>query len=344
MKTLKVILQLALILIVFASCKKEGPQGPEGPGGPAGTSLTVNPELYGKWQVVSGLSETKYLIIYNNNMTYLLDSLEYGFKRMHEDMSLITYAQIYLNNNTVFNYTISHDTLRLTNFSKNIVLKKNSNAPAETEWVTFVTVTDNIPSPTNVTGNFDIGYANGKIAWTAKNPSDTLFLINTTTHDVSYLFINSVNNGSVNCATAFWISSDNRIYQVSPNNGLTLSSSPVLGSGRVNALTLVGANDMWLCIDNKIKTWNPLTNDIIEKFELSAHGMEYVGSYLYILQDEWIFKCQLSPTFQVVQTYYINDSNLNSWGNGGITYDGAHFWIVGQNNDTYQYSLYKLSL
>ncbi|HNW69693.1 MAG TPA: hypothetical protein PKI01_04785 [Bacteroidales bacterium] len=342
MKSVKVILLLSLVLIVFASCKKEGPQGPEGPSGPAGTSQTVNPELYGKWQVVSGLPETKYIIVYNNNMTYLLDSLEFGFKHIHEDMALITYAQIYLEN-TVFNYTISHDTLRLTNFSKNIVLKKNSNAPAETEWVTFVTVTDNIPSPTNVTGNFDIGYTNGKIAWTAKSPSDTLFLINSTTHDVSYLFINSVTNGSVNCATAFWISSDNRVYQVSPNNGLTLSSSPVLGSGRVNALTLVGANDMWLCIDNKIKTWNPLTNDITEKFELYANGMEYVGSYLYILQNELIFKCQISPTFQVVQTYYINDPNLNFWGNGGITYDGAHFWIVGQDNDTYQFSLYKLS-
>jgi len=343
MRCVKIILQLALVLIVFASCKKEGPQGPEGPSGPAGNSLTVNSELYGKWQVVSGLTETKYIIIYNNNLTYLLDSLEYGVKKLSEDMAMITYAQIYLHNE-VFNYTLSNDTLRLTNFSKNIVLKKNSNAPAETQWLTFITITDSIPSPTNEVGNFDIGYANGKIAWTAKSPSDTLFLINTTTHDVTYLSITSANYGSVNFATAFWISSDNRIYQVSPNNGLTLSSSPVLGTGRVQSLALVNANSMWLCIDNKIKIWNPLTNDITQLGELYTNGMEYVDSYLYILQDNLIFKCQLSPTFQVVQTYYINNSHLNIWGNGGITYDGTHFWIVGQENNTYKYGLYKLSL
>lgn len=343
MRCVKIILQLALVLIVFASCKKEGPQGPEGPSGPAGNSLTVNSELYGKWQVVSGLADTKYLIIYNNNLTYLLDSLEYGMKKMHEDMAMITYAQIYLHNE-VFNYTISNDTLRLTNFSKNIVLKKNSNAPAETQWLTFVTVTDSIPSPTNDIGYFDIGYANGKIAWTAKSPSDTLFLINTTTHDVSYLSITSANNGSVYCANSFWISSDNRIYQVSSNNGLILSSSPVLGTERVQSLALVNSNSMWLCIDNIIKTWDVLTNDITQLGELYCNGMEYVNSYLYILQDDLIFKCQLSPTFQVVQTYYINNSNLNFWGNGGITYDGTHFWIVGQNINTYQYGLYKLCL
>ncbi|HNW98838.1 MAG TPA: hypothetical protein PKK00_10555 [Bacteroidales bacterium] len=344
MRTVRILFIIIFASIIFTECKKEGPQGPTGPTGPQGAtgySTDPDPDLYGKWQIVSGLSETKYIILKNNNILYALDTVDYGFRSLRVDLAFITYAQIEVFMN-LFNYTISNDTLVLSNQTETIVFKKNDNAPDETEWVTFVTVSDSIASPvTNGDGRQDIGFDGMNILWTAESNSNTLQKINPVTHAISSLTLSGTYYyGGVNFTNPdLYISNNNKIIKVNPSTGAVISTSPTITSGRIKALALVGQT-MYCSADGYIYTWDISTNAVLQHFPFDADGMEYVGGYLYFFQDSQIHKCQLSP-FKCIASYYVNHKIKTSY-NGGITHDGANFWIASSDQSN-QYYLYKIN-
>jgi len=340
MKFIRVTLVFLFIVTLFTACKKEGPQGPAGPEGPAGSTTAVNPAIYGKWQVTSGMPDTKYIILKSNNDIYRLDSADYGFKSLTSCMALLTYTQInaFL---ITYNYTITNNTLTLSNLNGTIMLTKNDNAPDETQWVTNLTITDSIASPTGGDGRQDIGFDGTDILWTSTGSSDILYKINPVTHAVTnFNLSSSYYYGCTNYAAGFlWISDGNTIDKVNATSGAVLSSSPVLSSIQITADALVG-QDMWFCNwSGNVFTWNISTNVITPQFDLSVSGMEYTGGYLYLFHNHMIYKCQLSP-FEAVTTYYIQSENVSS-NNGGITFDGTNFWVVGYDN-TGEHKLYRL--
>lgn len=346
MNILKSIIVIALAIILFSACKKEGPEGPQGPiglTGPTGSTTAVNPAVYGKWQVISGMPGTSYYILKSNNYLYRLDSAAYGFKSLASDMALMTYTQIFAFW-TTFNYSISNDTLRLTNLNNNIILKKKANAPDETEWVTYLTVIDSIVSPTGGDGREDLGFDGSNILWTASSSSNTLYKINPSSHVVSTLPLStSYYYGGCNYAsTQLWISDDFIINNVNPATGAVISTSPVLCSSTITSLALAGSLMYYSDWLGNFYTWDIISNDITPMFSYYINGMEYVGGFLYIYSYHEIHKCQLSP-FEVVTTYYI-DYPHSSGNCGGLTYDGSNFWIVGYNYSTSDHLLYKLTL
>ena len=342
MKLIRTILMFSLAILIFTACKKETIEGPQGPAGPAGSTTSVNPAIYGSWEVLSGMPGAKYFILKNTNFLYRLDSLDHGFKTLTGDMALLTYTQIYVFWES-FNYSINNDTLKLVNLNRNITLKKKVNAPDETDWVIYATIIDSIASPTHSDGREDIGFDGTNILWTAKSTSDTLFKINPSTHAVSHLPLsNGYYYGSTTFATFLWISNNSTIDKVNPTTGAIIATSPSLGTSRITANALVGSSDMWYCEDNNIKTWNIISDVITPQFNLYIDGMEYTGGFLYLFHNNQIHKCQLSP-FQAIETYYIDHQNIGN-NNGGLTYDGSHFWVVGYNYNTNRYILYKLSI
>jgi len=346
MKYIKSILFVALAISLCTSCKKdkyEGPQGPAGPTGPTGISTNPNPAMYAKWDVVSGLSGTRYVILKSDNSIHLLDSAQYGFKALESDLAFITSNQITIFLE-IFNYSVANDTLRLTNTNKNVVLKKNNNAPDETEWVTFVTITNTIPNPEiNGDGRQDIGFDGTNILWAGDWNSSTIYKINPTSATSTALsLMGSYYSPSINYApSAIWIVNSNTIDEVNATTGAVMSSSPVLSANRIQSLALIGQK-MFYSADGYIYTWDIITDEILQHFPLDVYGMEYVGGYMYFMKNHLLYKCQVSP-FQCVLTYYI-DSPVASGNSCGVTYDGSNFWIVGEDPATSEYVLAKLSI
>lgn len=347
MNPIKFILFSAFIASLFISCKKEGPvgpQGPTGPTGPTGITTTPNPAIYGKWEVVSGLTGTKYTIIKSDNSFYQLDSAQYGFKSLESTLAFITTAQItvYM---TTYNYSITNDTLRLTNISDSIVLKKKANAPDETEWVTYVSVTATIDNPEiGGDGRQDIGFDGTNILWSGEWNSSTLYKINPATATSTSLSLwGSYYSAGVNFASSFiWISNNNTIDKVNPTTGAIISTSPVLSSSRIVSHALVGTDMIYCDGSGNISSWDITGVSITPLFSQYVHGMEYVNGFLYLNEGHQVYKCQLSP-FEVLITYYIDSPFVGS-NMGGITYDGSNFWIAGEDPDTGDYKLVKLDI
>jgi len=343
MKFIKASLVFFLAFIIFTGCKKEGPTGPEGPAGPTGSTTAVNPAIYGKWQVLSGMPGTKYYILKTDNSLFRLDSADYGFKSMQSTMAMLTYTQINAFS-TIFNYTISNDTLNLTNFTYNVVLKRNNNTPEESAWMTVVTVTDSIESPTGSDGREDIAFDGTDILWTSASSSSTLYKINPSTHAVvNFPLAHSYYYGAVNFATFYWISDDDVIDKVNTTTGAVISTSPILTTSQIKSNALIGS-DMWYGTWNgEVLMWNIVSDVITPLFSLYVEGMEYTGGFLYIFSGHNIYKCQLSPSFEAITTYYVDYPHV-SGNNGGITFDGSHFWVVGYNYNIGEHKLYKLSI
>ncbi|HNW89840.1 MAG TPA: hypothetical protein PKN48_09260 [Bacteroidales bacterium] len=337
------ILLTAIVIILLISCKKEGPQGPAGPTGPTGISTTPDPAIYGKWEVISGLPSTRYIILKNDNFLYKLDSTQYGFRYLSSDLAFITSVQIRVFWLT-YNYFVTGDTLRMINNTDSIVLKKNSSAPDETSWVTMVTVTDTIYNPVvGGDGRQDIGFDGANILWAGEWNTSTLYKINpaSATHTTLSL-TGSYYSPSTNYASfSIWIVNNTTIDKINPTTGAVLQTSPALCSQRVKSLALIGQK-MYYSSDGYLYTWDISTDEILQHFPYDADGMEYTGGYLYLLKEHQIHKCQLSP-FKCVLTYQI-ESPFSGGNIGGLTYDGTHFWIVGEDPDNYEYALLKLSI
>lgn len=325
MKT-RTILSVCIFLSALAACTKEGPPGPAGPQGPGGNG-SIDPAIYAKWEVVSGLPGTKYFIIKTDNSFCQLDSLAYGFKSLYSDMAFITGSQIAAGFG-VYNYAISNDTLRLSNSIGTVILKKNANAPDETQWTIAASITDSIPSPVpNGDGREDLGFDGTNILWAADASVSALCQINPVTHAVSGTIPLSANYyyPSVNYASAsVWVSNGTAIDKVNPASGAILSTSPALSANAITAMALVG-QDMWYCDwQGALSKWDIISNAVTPQFQLEATGMEYVNGYLYIVRYNMLYKCQLSP-FMAVATYALPVGNHSYH---GLTHDGTHFWVV----------------
>ena len=349
MRYIKTALLLCLALSFIVSCKKDntGPQGPEGPAGPTGIASSPDPALLTKWTVVSGLSETKYVIFKSDFSINLLDSAQYGFKTISSDLAFITDNQLYYNY-SAYNYVVVNDTLKITNKTDTVVLKKNTNAPDMTAWVTHLSVTDSIDNPeVGGDGNQDIGFDGSHILWSGSMNSSKIYRIDpeTGSHTTLSLSGNYYNAGVICVAPSIWIADISTFDQVDPSNGSVLNTSPVISSEGISALAITGSGSMIYCTP----TGKVCSLDMVSHFNGwlfsipdGVTGLEYVNGFLYFFRGHYLFKWQFS-SYQVVTSYYI-DSPLLDNETGGITYDGTHFWVVGQNPNTDEFKLLKLNL
>jgi len=350
MRTIKTALLLCLALSFIVSCKKDkytGPQGPEGPAGTTGIASSPDPALFTKWDVVSGLNETKHIIFKSDFSINLLDSAQYGFKTISSDLVFITNNQLYYDY-TVFNYVIDNNTLKITNKTDTIVLKKSTNAPEMTEWVSYLNVIDSIDNPeVGGDGNQDIGFDGSHILWSGSMNSSKIYRIDPETGSHTTLSLSgNYYNAGVNCvAPSIWIADISTFDQIDPSNGSVLNTSPVISSGGISALALDAGGSMLYCTP----TGKVFSFDMVSHFNVwlftypdGFTGLEYVNGFLYFFRGHYLYKWQFS-SYQIVTSYYI-DSPLLDNETGGITYDGTHFWVVGQNPNTDEFKLLKLNL
>lgn len=333
--------------ILISSCKKEGapgPQGAEGPAGPAGNSALADPAIYTKWEVVSGMDNARYVCVKTSNIVFRLDSAAYGFKHLFSDLALITHTQIKVFGE-IFNYAISSDTLTMSNLLRTCVLKRNTAAPDETQWVIMAGVSDSIPNPTpGEDGRQDIGFDGTNILWTGKSNSNILYKINPMTHSVTSLTLAGTYYYSSACYAGgfLWLSDQHVIYKVNPTTGAVISTSPTLSTTTLTGLALVGTIMYYVDWSGNIGYWDTSNTNLYPLINKNCTGMEYVNGYIYLFGQQQVYKCQVNP-FHCLESYYVGPALLG-YNCGGITFDGNRFWVVGRNEETGDYKLVKLSI
>lgn len=353
MKTSLYIISLISIILLFSTCKKEGPQGPPGPTGAQGATGqngigSADPRLYTTWEVTSGLQHTKYIIIKNDNSYYYLDSLEHGFKSIQSGLAMITGTQFMIMGWFRYNYAITNNTLVLSSPSQTITLKKTARAVDEFQWVTHINITDSIGCPASmIISDQDIGFDGTNILLMSYDNPSTVYKFNPQTHAVTTtnLPFNSYYGSSIHYSHPnLWITNGSTIDRVNSYTGTLLSTSPSLSQHSISALALVG-NYMWFA-DNRgnVALWNVISNTVQTPiFRISlTNGMEYVNNYLYILSGDYIHKIDPN-TFQATQTYFIEHDPLLLV-SSGLTFDGSKFWVLGYDATGDSYKLLKLSI
>ncbi len=332
MKPLAHFAVLLLFAASIAGCTKDNDTT-------APSSPTIS-AVSGKWVVLSGIQNTSYLSIHDDNVFYMLHQYAYGLRSMDGGVAQVSGGTINLGQ-VVYNYAVSGDTMRLTTPSQTVVAVRSSTAPSDTQWVTTVAVLDTMTPPVQEATDMAI---NGNIMWYGNGySSHNLYKINLTTRSVDTLPTTEYAWAVEWDGTNIWTSSDgdDAIFKLNPTSGATISTSAAMGAW-IYGIAWDGTV-FWCTSNNEqsIYKYNPSTNTVASTYPLGPgaypEGDAFVNGYLYVCTNGVINKCTPSP-LNTVAAYRI--AGINAF---GIAFDGTNYWISGQDAN-YKTKLYKVSL
>ncbi len=336
------VLCLALVLGLFAAgCTKDSSTTAPSSSGPSISALV------GKWQVLSGMQYTSYLTVHSDNLYFLLHQYSYGLRSMEAGVAQVANGTIdlgltnYNSGQSVFNYAISGDTLRLTAPGQSIVCLSSTTAPSDSDWVKSLAILDTMSPPINTPTDMAII---GDTMWYGNAyASHNLYKINLTTRTVDTLPTTNYAWAVEWDGTNLWTSSDGdgSIFKLNPSTGATISTSVAMGAW-IYGIAWDG-NVLWCTSNNEqsVYRYNPATNTVLTTYPLgsgvSPAGLAFANGWLYTVVNGVINQCTLSP-FGTSAAYQIPGITAV-----GIAYDGTNFWVSGYDaND--KTMLYKVSL
>lgn len=334
MKTTQALcLTLLALSLGLASCKKEipGPAGPQGPGGIG----SADPRLFNKWEIISGSNAMKFLAFTNDNrVTQLYEDKTFSFKTTFENTVLITGNQVQMNYLT-YNYSISNDTLKLTNTVGSILAKRNDNAPTIDSWVSLVQPLDSFQAPPIDDPREDIGCDGEYLYMVDGYNSDSIYKVSIAAKSLTATVPFRGYYSSVEYAEGYlWASNSNTLRKLNKTTGEEVQVSINMGDHDIPGLAYDGQY-FWCNVrgyksDTLIK-YDPVSNTAISKIAFQDHapfsGITYVNGYLYVCNNGFVYKCTTSP-FKAIKTYKIGTIENNGYGGmSGIAYDGSSFWI-----------------
>ncbi len=323
---------LALLGLIIAGCTKDSD-----PASPTIPDISV---IKGNWVVLAGMQNTSYLSVHGDNVYYFLHQYPYGLRSMDGGVAQVSGNTVLLGS-TVYNYAVSGDTVRLTTPTQTVVAVKSSTAPSDSQWVSTVSVLDTMSPPIPTATDMTI---NGNTMWYGNGyASHNLYKINLTTRSVDTLPTSEYAWAVEWDGTSLWTSSDGSasIYKVNPTLGVTAFTSTQMGAW-IYGIAWDGT--VFWCTSNNEQTiykYNPGTDAVVSTYPLgsgvSPEGVAYANGYLYVCTNGVINKCTPSP-FNTVAAYRI--AGIDAF---GLAYDGAHFWVSGQDAN-YKTLLYKVNL
>ena len=339
MKSIKLSFILLLIITVFVTCKKEGPQGPQGQAGPG----NPDPNIYGKWEVISGANEFKYLIINNDKSYYVLFEDTFGFKSQYNDIALITGSQIVIEigNGYLYNYSVSSSSLTLTNTEDTISLSRNNNVPDQDNWLKKITSLSSINAP--IKRATDLAWDGQYIWYGNAYETNYLYKINPLTSYVDS--IPTINSawGIEFDGQYLWTSNNgyDKIFKVDPTTGSNITESVSMGAW-IESIAWDGQY-LWCWSDNEgtIYKYNPQSNSVVSQYNIgTAGGITYANGYFYLCIYGVLHKCTINP-LHAIESYSLENLHIH-----GITYDGNNFWVSVYNyiNGNDNYKIHKVSL
>ena len=332
MKKIRFILLLGIIMLATFSCEKE---------------KDAADAIYGKWTVISGGGDTKYIIIGSDNVFYWLEEYNYGFRGEQSGVCQITGGQINFGISgfttpSIMNYSISNNQLTLTHPSMaSIICERDNNAPEREDWIKTILSVHSSGAPINEAT--DLTY-DGQYLWYGNAyGSNELYKINTSDITVASTIPVSQYAWAVEWVNGYlWVSSNgsDNIYKINPANGNLVSQSVEMGAW-IEGIAFDGQY-IWCASNNErtIYKYNPTTNSVVSEFyvDMAVHGLCYNDGFLYACLHGIVNKCSLDP-LEVVDSYALENYDIE-----GIAHDGTDFWVSTTNyNDAQPYRIQKVT-
>jgi len=351
MKTTIKIIALFLLLILI-SCGNDDDNSPQ-------EMEMEAASIVGDWARTSGsllFEQPDYLIIEPNNTLAMFLEDEMRFR--DEITGIYTDTETQLTINTVFlgnvllNYTLDNNTLELTDSSGNTgTFIRTTNAPSSDTWITKIDILTQGDAPWNE--DADIAFNGSHILLGNGYEADNIGLINPETFlldseiittqsafavevekfDVPDKYIFQSSNGSTQFK-AYYEDSNAEVF-----------TSMNLGSW-IYGLASINSTQVWASSGNEkslyLLSYTEVFDQTIERtitLDRAPNGMDYQDSFLYVCSRGNIYKCDVSSSFEVLETITVEGYRAF-----GIAFDGTNFWINASSNDGGPNQLIKTSL
>ena len=208
--------------VMIFGCSKDSTTSPS-------TSGPSNSSLVGNWVVLSGLPGTKYLSYHSDNVYYYLNQFGFGLRGMDAAVAQISGSTINIGQ-SIFNFSITGDTLLLSSPAQTIVLLHSTTAPSDSQWAISARILDTLTPPIQQSTDMAI---NGNIMWYGNTySSHTLYKINLTTRAVDTLPTATYAWAVEWDGTNLWTRNDGTttISKINPTTGATISTSAAMGA------------------------------------------------------------------------------------------------------------------
>jgi len=335
---------LSLLLLLLYNCSNDD-----------NNSKDQNP-LLGKWEAVSGSLLDgfipNYIIFNNDSIGNLLFETELGFKHNFETEYSVSESEVTFNlqGNIAYQYTLDGETLTLTDQGSNIAqFQKNNNAPEVNEWIQELSILSQGNAPWEGVVDIAFTYDKTQIVYGMNSTTTYIALINPENFE-EVGQIPAENRASV-VEIEKYFGPDRYLFQSSGNSDLInyytmndgMYNDSIEIATEISGLASINATQIWISnnYDTNLYLYN-YGNDTIENqidINITTYGLDYQNTFLYISNGLNLFKCQTSPEFKVVESYYIPDTDIY-----GIAYDGNNFWVSGNTNDGFKLIKTNLTL
>ncbi len=340
---LRCIASLAWIMTITAliSCSKDNSS-------PA-VSTDYSNAFKGDWQFVMGSSDQKYLLFFDNRtFSQLSSESAINIHSRNDGVALVTKDQLVLSftsavfGTSVYNYSISHDTLSLSGVTDIYKLVRTSNAPDTTAWIKTVQSTFSIHAPVN--SSVDITY-DGTNLWSGNGGrTPYIYKISPNTGAKDSIPVDKTVYGIEFDGSNLWVSNDGTAI-ISDVNIITgadiISQSSTIGPW-IYAIAR-DANFLWCYsdTDRKLYKYDITTNTVVTSIALSTsiRGMTFSNGYLYIGANGALHKCSFNP-FRTEKSYSLPGYTIT-----GVAYDGSSYWVTAYRtvNRVNSYEILKLA-
>ena len=310
---------VAFTVFVIFSCKKDNDTVPD-----------YNSAIAGSWKYVSGMTNEKYLEVYNDRTYSILSSDAQGMNDRMDGILQLTNNQLTIELNTgygqllsLYNYVMHGDSLILTKPSIRIALVKDKTAPDTTAWIKNLTIVTKTNAP--VSTLTDIAFDDTSIWYGNGYASHYLYKINTTS-----LFVDSIPTTRYAWSVEpegsdLWVSSDgsDKVFKISKSTGSDIFTSTSMGSWIYG---IAKDNNFLWCYsgnENTLYKYNITGNtvDLTIPIEGEWDGLAMAGGSLYVASNGKLYKLSLTPLMATASF------ELPGYSIGGVAYDGSSFWV-----------------
>ena len=338
---LRCIASLAGIMTIttLISCSKDN--------SPAGSTDYSN-AFKGDWQFVMGASDQKYLLFFDNRtFSQLSSETAINFHSRNDGVALVTKDQLVLSftsavlGTSVYNYSISHDTLSLSALTDIYKLVRTSDAPDTSAWIKTVQSTFSFHTPVN--SPVDISY-DGANLWSGNGGTTPyIYKISPNTGAKDSILVNKTVQAIEFDGFNLWVNDDGTtiISNVNITTGVEISHSSVIGPW-VYAIARDG-NFLWCYsnTDRKLYKYDITTNTVVTSIAIntSIKGMTFNNGYLFMGANGALHKCSFNP-FRTEKSYTLPGYTIT-----GVAFDGSSFWVSANRtvNRVNSYEILKLT-
>jgi hypothetical protein len=227
-----------------------------------------------------------------------------------------------------------------------------TNAPSSDTWIQKLTIVSQGDAPWNV--DADIAFNGSHILLGNGSEADNIGLINPETFlldgeiitsqtafavevekfDVPDKYIFQSSNGSMQFKTYFEDSNTEAFTSID-------LGSWIYGLASINSdqIWVSSGNEQSLYLLNYMSSGVDQTIEQTVTLDRTPYGMDYQDGFLYVCSRGNIYKCDVSSSFEVLETVTVEGYRAF-----GIAFDGTNFWINASSNDGGPNQLIKTSL